>query len=644
MCGITGIYSRSGKTVSKSLVLSMMNLLKHRGPDGEGMFINDYCALGHRRLAIIDIEKGQQPLTNEDGSVIVILNGEIYNYIELRQELIKNGHQFRTSSDTEVIVHLYEEKGKELFAYLNGMFAIAIVDLHNRELLLARDRLGKKPLYYFCDHDWVVFGSELKSVAAHPTVSLEIDHRSVYDYLSLNYIPGEGTMVATIKRLELGSWISFTRQATNRARYWSVGQFFSQPQNGLTEKKAIEELDDLLTDAVRIRLRSDVPLGVFLSGGIDSSLIAWKARQLGADLCGYNAHFREKSFSETPFAQEVARKLTMELKVFDIEPEAGFNLRELVYHADDPLADSSCVPYYLLSQETAKNVKVVLSGDGGDELFAGYLTYPATLLAAHIKRFVPAPALAIAAAIAHMTPISNKKVSFEYKLKRFSEGLLMPPGLAHFFWNGTWSEKEKQDLFSGMSGAAAFSGDRTTFDELAARYAIDLDRPHLTSLQNADHCEYLCNDILVKADRMSMAHGLEVRSPWLDYRIVEWAARLPVELKLRKNKMKKYLLKRYAMKNFSRQFVCRPKQGFSIPIHNWIRGSLKPIADDLLSESSIKKLSFLNPAAVQQVYQDHLRGYRQHGYGLWGLMVLVMWHRIFIESDIKKAVTQDEYH
>jgi asparagine synthase (glutamine-hydrolysing) len=631
MCGITGILSRSGKPISKPLVLAMMDLLKHRGPDGQGMFINDHCALGHRRLSIIDLEKGQQPITNENGSVIVVFNGEIYNYLELRQELIKSGHQFRTSSDTEVIVHLYEEKGKDLFSCLNGMFAVAIFDLQNKELTLARDRIGKKPLFYYCDRDWVVFGSELKAVAAHPAVEREVDRLSVYDYLSLNYIPGQRTILKSVSRVPPGSWVSFDQKDLKVNKYWSVDRFFREPRIGLEENKAIDELDQLLTDAVRIRLRSDVPIGIFLSGGIDSSLVALKAKELGADLCGFNADFREKSFSETHYAREAAGKIGMELKIFQIDPQAGLNFQELVNHADDPLADSSCVPYYLLSQAASKHVKVVLGGDGGDELFAGYLTYPATLLAAGIKSRFPGMALNLADRLVRMLPVSERKVSFEYKLKRFFDGLLMPPGMAHFSWNGAWSEKKKRELFYSADLLAPEAGIKGTYEHLAAKYKIDLFRPRLSSLQIADHSEYLVNDILVKVDRMSMAHGLEVRSPLLDYRIIEWAAQLPAGLKMKNNRIGKYLLKRYAARNFSSRTVYRPKQGFSIPVHDWIRGVLRPMAEDLLSPESIKRSGFLSPSGVRNVFKEHLDRRKQYGFELWGLMVLVMWHRIFRE-------------
>ena len=633
MCGITGIFSRNSIPIDRPLIEAMNDSLKHRGPDAKGIFMNQGFALGHRRLSIIDLEKGQQPLANEDASVIVILNGEIYNYVELKKGLIGRGHQFKTASDTEVIVHLYEEKGKELFTHLNGMFALAIVDLNKRELLLARDRLGKKPLFYYLDRDWAIFGSELKALMLHPAVSRGADHLALYDYLSLNYIPGERTILKSVKRVLPGSWLLFSQKDTQKNKFWSIEPFFKEPRYGLKESKAIEELDCLLTDAVRLRLRSDVPVGIFLSGGIDSSLVAWKAKELKADICGYNANFREKGFSEAPYAKEVAAMLGMELKVFEVEPEARLDFKKLVYHADDPLADSSCFPYYLLCQDTSKTTKVVLGGDGGDELFAGYLTYPATLLASQIRNYFPPGVLRLVNFLADKLPVSGRKVSLEYKLKRFTKGLLMPASLAHFSWNGTWGEREKKKLFCS-DFLAEVSEAKGTYEYLAERYNMELHHPTLANLLIADQSEYLVNDILAKADRMSMAHGLEVRSPWLDYRIVEWAAKLPPNLKLRKNRIKKYILRRFASRKFSANIVNRSKQGFSIPIHDWMRGSLLPLASDLLSPESIKKLGFLNQDGVNKVFKAHLEKRGQYGFELWGLMVLVMWHRLFNDGGL----------
>ncbi|MFC1675828.1 asparagine synthase (glutamine-hydrolyzing) [Planctomycetota bacterium] len=629
MCGITGIFSKNNKPISRDLLGDMTELLKHRGPDGQGIFLDGSFGLGHTRLSIIDIDGGAQPMANEDGSLVIVFNGEIYNYIELRQELSKK-HIFKSNSDTEVILHLYEEYGIEMFSRLNGMFAIAIADLNQRKLVLGRDRLGQKPLFYYVNDDWVIFASELKSLIKHPDVPGQLDQVAAYDYFSLNYIPGNRTLLKNILSVCPGGWMIFSEDNQRSGKYWDVSSFFGKEEIN-DEEAALEQLDVLLEDSVRLRLRSDVPVGIFLSGGVDSSLIASKVKELGANVTAYTAIFKDGNFSEEPFAKEVAKILDMELKVFEIDPNPNL-FETLVRHADDPLADSSCFPFYQLSQMTAENVKVVLGGDGADELFAGYLTYPATRLAAKIKKYLPNNLIRLADFTANLLPLSDRKVSFEYKLKRFARGLSMPPGLAHFFWNGTWAETEKKELFS-QDFFAANPDIKGTYEYLNSRYAVEKAKPALASLQTVDISEYMVKDILTKVDRMSMANGLEVRSPWLDHRLVEWAAKLSPELKLRKGKCTKYLLKRYAAKKFPSRIANRSKQGFSIPVHDWIRGPLKPMADELLSPQSVDRLGFLQPQRVHEILNMHLQKRKQFGFELWGMMVLVMWHRMFMTSD-----------
>lgn len=631
MCGITGFFSRKGNPPPEGLLPKMTRLLSHRGPDGEGFFSNGTFFLGHRRLSIIDIEGGHQPMKNEDGSIVVIFNGEVYNYLELRTDLISKGHQFRTRSDTEVIVHLYEEDGIGMFSKLNGMFAIAIADIKDKRLILARDRLGKKPLFYFANNEWVIFSSEIKSIIIHPEVPKELDHYALYDYLSLNYIPGLKTMIKDIKRVPPGGFIIFGENSCNHGIYWRIDKISDSVDKKITENAAIEELDYLLEDSIRLRLRSDVPIGIFLSGGVDSSLVAWKAKEIGADITAFTAVFSERSYNEEDYARRVADSLLMDIKTLQIKPEVTDLLQSLVYHADEPLADSSSLPVYLLSQETSKFVKVVLGGDGGDEAFAGYLTYKATLLAKKITGLIPHALLRLNYYLANHLPVSDQKVSLEYRFKRFSRGLLMPPGVAHFSWNGTWCQWEKENLLS--RDLLSTIPDRIdTYTYLTSRYNINPLSPKLKSLQVADLCEYLPNDILAKIDHMSMAHGLEVRSPFLDYRIIEWSLRLPTDLKLNKGKTTKYLLKLYMSRRFDAKLANRPKQGFSIPINKWIREDLYNLVEDYLSEKSLAETGLFNVQNVRKMLHAHYKKEASYGFEIWGLLVFMVWRNFFIDK------------
>ena len=629
MCGIAGFFQRNGGLSPPFVINSMADSLKHRGPDGSGVFIDGCFSLAHRRLSIIDIEGGSQPMTNEDGSIVIVFNGEIYNYKELREALLSRGHRFCSHSDTEVMLHLYEEKGMELFTELNGMFAVAIADLRHKRLLLARDRLGKKPLFYHEDAKLVVFASELKAIVLHPDVPKELDSLSLYEYLSLNYVPGAGTMMKNIRRVPQGTAILFSQTGRREVKFWDLSTFRNSQRNDISEQEAIEELDALLTDSIRLRLRSDVPVGIFLSGGVDSSLIAWKAMELGADLCGYTASFREQSYSEAKYAAQTAETIGMNHKVFEISLDVEDVFDKIVYHADDPCADSSALPVYFLSRNTSQHVKVVLGGDGGDELFAGYLTYPATLLAGRVRRYLPVGVAGTLRYMAGWLPISDRKVALEYKIKRFLRGLELPPGAAHFSWNGTWCGLEKDQLLTKefLSSVCPL---RDTYAALMDRYHIDPANPSLLNLQEADICEYLPNDILAKVDRMSMAHGLEVRSPWLDSRIAAWALTIPPSLKLGRGRIGKYLLKRYMRQKFPAPLANRPKQGFSIPIHKWIRERLWGLVEELLSEKALKESGIFHSKNIWDMLLKHREKKASFGFEIWGLLVFMAWRKHFL--------------
>jgi asparagine synthase (glutamine-hydrolysing) len=625
MCGIVGRFAWKD-ALEPERVRGVVNHLRHRGPDEGGFWSDDRSFFfGHRRLSIIDLSSGQQPMGTEDGELVVTFNGEIYNYEELRRELHGRGHRFRTSSDTEVLLHGYRQWGTGLPERLVGMFAFAIADRPGNTLFLARDAFGEKPLYYVDAPGSVSFASELRPLVALGATDGRIDAAALAGYLCLNYVPGEATLLAAVRRLAPASWRLYRGGTVTAECYWSPRAAAETAPQHL--EPALEGLRDRLDRAVRLALVSDVPVGIFLSGGMDSSLVAESAARQGRLSQAYCLDFGEEGFSEWPRAERVAARLGIPLGRVSLGRDVARHFLEIVEHADDPLADSSALPVWTLAREAARGNKVVLGGDGGDELFGGYLTYRASLLHARLARVVPASLRRLVARAAPRLPTSEGKVSASYKAMRFARAAELPTREAHFTWNGTWLPRQAAALLRPGPARDAAAG---ALAALAERHGLPTD-PDLNALQKADITEYLPNDILTKVDRMSMAHGLEVRAPFLQRAVADFALSLPPAMRCGIAGQPKRLLRELARRTYGPEIADAPKQGFSIPIHRWLRGPLRDAAEDRLSERALVPIQELDAAAVRRVWRRHLSG-RSYGWEVWGLMVLSAWHRVRVQE------------
>ena len=628
MCGIVGCFGFGETRPDPALWTRLAGCVSHRGPDADGFWSDGRYAFGHRRLAIIDLsERGRQPMATADGRFVVTFNGEIYNYLELRGELAAAGCRFTTNSDTEVLLHGYRAWGTGLPARLIGQFAFALADRERQELFIARDRFGEKPLLLRETGTDVAFASEMRALVSIPGATRALDPVALGRYLCLNYVPGDRTMMQGVRRLPPGTWRLYTPAGKAReGRFWSPPSLDAEP-SATTDSEAFETLERLLRQAVRFTLRSDVPVGIFLSGGIDSSLIASFAAEEGSLSRGYCLTFDETSYSEWGRAQRTAARISMPLTEVRLEPSALGNFLDLVKHADDPLADSSGLAVWTIARTAAQREKVVLSGDGGDELFAGYLTYRATLMHNRIQRFVPAGLRRLVASAGARIPTSERKVSRSYKAMRYLRAFALAPNVAHFTWNGVWLPDDAARLVRDREAAAGAQG---ALEELARDHGVPR-VPTLRHLQHADVSEYLPNDILAKADRMSMAHGLEVRAPFLEPALADFALRLPDRLKISRGGELKYLLRELARRRLGPEIADAPKQGFSIPVHGWLRGPGRELIEDLLSTESLAQVTELDPVQVRRAVDDHLAARQSLGWEIWGLAVLVAWHRQYIQ-------------
>jgi len=624
MCGIIGRFAWESPLQEESLE-GVVNHLRHRGPDEGAFWADDRFFLGHRRLSIIDLSSGQQPMGSEDGDLVVTFNGEIYNYVEMRRELGRLGHHFRTNSDTEVLLNGYREWGPGMLRRLVGMSAFAIADRKRNELFLARDCFGEKPLFYVETRGAVTFSSELRPLVALGITGSRIDVPALGGFLCLNYVPGEATLLESVRRLPPGSWRLYRAGRVSRERYWSASAGETGHPPDL--ESALCALKERLDRAVKLALVSDVPVGIFLSGGMDSSLLAESAARQGRLSQAYCLDFAEEGFSEWPRAEQVATRLGIPLTRVRLGHDVASDFLRIIEHGDDPLADSSALPVWAISREAARRNKVVIGGDGGDELFGGYLTYQASLLHARLTRAMPAGARRFLARSASWLPVREGKVSNSFRIMRFARAADLPTGQAHFTWNGSWLPAQAASL---LRLEAAREATRGTLAELAERHGL-LERPDLTDLQRADIAEYLPNDILAKVDRMSMAHGLEVRAPLLQPEVAQFALSLPPELRCGISGRPKRLLRELARRTYGPEIADAPKQGFSIPVHRWLRGPLREVAEDLLSEGSLQPIAELDSAAVRRVWQLHLSG-RSLGWEVWGLMVLSAWHRVRVRT------------
>jgi asparagine synthase (glutamine-hydrolysing) len=636
VCGIVGQFSFGGGRPDAERLIPLVNSIAHRGPDDSTYWHDGPFFFGHRRLAIIDLASGRQPMATEDADLVVTFNGEIYNYIELKAELAACGHVFRTSSDTEVLLHGYRQWGVDLPSRLIGMFAFAIADRRTRELFIARDRFGEKPLLLLDSPKSIAFASELRPLAAL-VQQRELNDDALPAYLCLNYVPGDETLMKGVRRMRPATWRVYAENGTVREGcYWRPPAPEPSP-GGIAE--VVERVETLLDRAVRLALRSDVPVGLFLSGGIDSSLIARSAARSGHLERAFCLVFDDSSYSEWPNAMATARHLGIPLTPVKLDASAMSQFIELVSHADDPLADSSALAVWTISREAARHNKVVLSGDGGDELFGGYLTYRATLWHNDTTSRLPAALSRGISRLGRTLWTTERKVSASYKAMRYLRAVHLPSREAHFTWNGAWLPDQAAALLTRPELRAKA---RDALRDLASVHRLPV-RPGVNALQAADVGEYLPNDILTKSDRMSMAHGLEVRSPLLEPGLADFALRLPAALKVTHRGPSKRVLRELARRSYGIDVASARKQGFSIPVHNWLRQPGRTLVEDLLGKRSISSVPQLDAAQVSRLTHDHIVGRRSLGFELWGLCVLVAWHRAYVQalpSAVPAAVPQ----
>ncbi|HEV8441084.1 MAG TPA: asparagine synthase (glutamine-hydrolyzing) [Methylomirabilota bacterium] len=635
MCGIVGkLNTDRTKPVDAGLIRAMCQTLVHRGPDDEGVHVDGPVGLGMRRLSIIDLGGGHQPISNEDGTVWVVQNGEIYNYRDWRPTLEARGHRFTTNSDTEVIVHLYEEYGDEFVQHLRGMFAIALWDKRREALILVRDRLGIKPLYYSTERDRLLFGSELKALLPDG-ISREIDRQALHEFLSYNYVPGPRTIFKAVRKLQPGHRLIARHGRVVVEPYWRPQP--ADTPRGDTEPVAyyVERLTELLKESVRYRMIADVPLGVFLSGGLDSSSVVALMREVSPDpIKTFSIGFEDTSYNELPYARLVAEHFETEHHEFMVKPDAVDLVPKLVRFFDEPFADSSAIPCYYLSELARRHVTVALGGDGGDEVFAGYETYTAWKLAS-FYRGLARPFRNLIPPLVGRLPVSHGKISFDYKAKRFIQGALLPPERGHYAWKEVFSDEMKRDLYA-VDGNGALEDPFRVFERELGRCSATA---MLSRLQYVDLRVYLPDDILVKVDRTSMAHSLEVRAPLLDHKLVEFAATIPPELQL-KGLRKKYLLKRVMAHRLPGKILNRKKGGFNVPVPAWLRHDLREYVRDVLSEKRLREQGFFNPRYVHQLIQDHAELKADYSRNIWGLLIFALWHEQYAGGAVEGAAAE----
>lgn len=629
MCGITGfidLWNTSGPRgaeASPNTLDAMCRVIRHRGPDDQGVMLKHGVALGMRRLSIIDLAGGHQPISNEDNSVTIVFNGEIYNYRELQTLLQSRGHRFATNSDTEAIVHAYEEFGPACLDRLRGMFAFAIWDDRHQKLFIARDRVGKKPLYYSVTRGGtLVFGSELKSLLEHPDVERQINPQALDAYFSLGYVPDPISIFANVEKLPPGHHLTFTNGCISVERYWD----FSYETNGNGHRPGdyLEELRAILDESVRLRLVSDVPLGAFLSGGIDSStVVGMMARHMDQPVKTFSIGFNEDSYNELKYARLTAKKFGTDHHEFLVTPDICQVVDQVAWHFDEPFADSSAIPTYVVSKLAREHVKVVLTGDGGDELFAGYSRYAT----------------------------ERRRSKFNLVPRIVRKGLMAP--LSRWLPQGAWGRNylnnvaldpitrylDNVSVFTGLNKitlyTAAFSDQLRTssdvseyFRELSGNVKTDA---RLDSLLYIDSKTYLPGDILTKVDRMSMAVSLEARVPLLDHKLIEFVTRIPASLKMNGLETK-YLFKQAVADLVPAEILNRPKQGFGVPIQQWINQQLRERIRDTLNDPRTLQRGYVSRSHVEQLLDEHERGRRDHAMGLWSLLMLELWHRQYVDK------------
>jgi asparagine synthase (glutamine-hydrolysing) len=625
MCGICGyITFKSGIEEKRAVLAAMCDLLHHRGPDEGALYTKGNVGLGHRRLSIIDLSGGKQPMSNEDGSLTVVFNGEIYNFPELRDELRQKGYTFRTGSDTEVILHGYHAYGDAVLQKLNGMFAFALWDAKRSRLLAARDRLGKKPFYYHLGKEGFIFSSEMKSILKESSVSREVNPEAVDKFFSYGYVPAPMTIFKSVSKLRPGHFLVLEDGKVKVSQYWDVA--YKPDPDCKTEDDYVDKLHGLMQASVRRRLISDVPLGAFLSGGIDSSVVVGLMAGISTSAVKtFTIGFKEEKYSETAAARTVSDLFKTEHHEFTVEPDAVSLMPDLVWHFDEPFADSSAVPTYYVSKMARSQVTVVLSGDGGDELFAGYNHYRQ---------------------MDGMQRYKNIPMFLRQAASGVARGL--PMGANGKFFLQALSEIERRerydliDIYPPVKGDLMSADFRATLKGLAPaesslRYWTDAPGgPSISRMQYLDTKVYLPEDILTKVDRMSMANSLETRAPLLDYNVVEFAASIPPDLQ-RKDGRGKYILRKMAARFLPPAILDKKKQGFAIPRDQWFRKDLKQYALDLLTSKRFSERGYFRDANVRLLLDEHIKGRRDYSTWIWSLINFELWHRQFMDADTRRV-------
>lgn len=623
MCGIFGRFNLNKKPVAHDELEEMSQSLKHRGPNDTHYFLKQNFGFGTNRLSIIDLAHGRQPLANEDATIWAIQNGEIYNYRELREKLVRRGHTFKTESDTEIIVHLYEEKGEVLARELRGMFAAAVFDTKKRRLMIFRDRIGIKPVYYSFRHDQFIFGSELKALLTQ-NIERILNQTAIHDYLSLNFIPGSQTIFDGIQKLEPGHVLTVDARGLIKKPYWQLSTFFNTPFEGVDENDVENELKKILKDAVRYHLISDVPLGVFLSGGLDSSVIVAYASQLhNKKIKTFSVGFKEQSFDERNFARTIAKRFDTDHQELVIDMDVDELVFQMASYWDEPFGDSSAIPTFAISQAARAKVKVILTGDGGDEVFGGYEIYKADELFKYYHRIPYTIRQSILCRLVDLLPVSHEKMSLDFKIRRFFRGSLSDRLEAHYLWRVIFTEEEKKLLYR------VYPRIRPTYTLYQDAYEEVSSADRFNKFLYVDTKINLVDDMLTKVDRMSMANSIEVRVPLLDHLLVEFAARVPGRLKIRGLTLK-YLLKKAMAGLLPDSIINRPKAGFHSPVPLWIRHELRAAINDYLSPSFLKKSGdIFNSLLVQKMIEEHYRGKKDWSRNIWGIFMFQLWYERF---------------
>lgn len=624
MCGICGIFNFSG--IGESNISEMTAVMSHRGPDCEDIYRDNYIHLGHRRLSIIDLsDSASQPMCNEDGTIWIVFNGEIYNFRELMQELKNKGHRFKSRSDTEVIIHAYEQWNERAWERFNGMFAFGLWDSNNKTLYLVRDRFGEKPLFYYFNGVKLIFASEVKSILKEKTDN-RLNLSALSDYLSLNYILTPNSIIADVNKLPAAHYLKCQDGMTSISMYWDLAAIYNNAGHENNHENYADKLANLLDDSVGTRLESDVPLGAFLSGGIDSSsVVYWMKNRIANEIKTFSIGFTNKSYDELDYSRLVSDYCVTKhhYKIIDtVTPE---DIEDMVYFNDEPFGDTSYIPMYILSRLARQFVKVVLSGDGADEIFAGYSTYIADIIYG-AYRHTPSMIKFVLEKMIDLFPVSKNKVSMDYKLKYFVKGCQFDDLGAHYYWRVIFDESEKkkllnEDVLRAVDGNTSVDVFRKYYNEIKST-------DYIHKMQYVDIKTWMTDDILTKIDRTSMSCSLESRAPYLDHRLVEFSASIPSALNLKFLKGKQ-LLKRVMTGKIPDKVIRRKKSGFNSPVSIWFDNNLKGYMTDILSSCNIKKIGLFNHRYIDSLLSEHDKNLKDNGMKLFGLLNFILWCQRF---------------